>query len=213
MADKSRLVISAAIEGTVDEIVVRRLLENAGDFDLSGVYGRKGKDWIRQKINDYNKAAQFFNWFVLVDLDLEYDCAPQLISKWLPQPAPFMLFRVAVRSVESWLLADREHIARFLGVREKDVPANPESLYHPKESMIHLVRKSKRSEIRQDMLPRDGSGLKIGPAYSSRLVEFINHQSRGWRLDIAAKNSDSLNRCLNGIKNWRKKCKKSPSPD
>ena len=52
MTDKSPLVIYAAVEGTVDEIVVRRLLENAGDFDLNGVYGKKGKDWIRHKVHD-----------------------------------------------------------------------------------------------------------------------------------------------------------------
>ena len=208
MADKSRLVIYAVVEGTVDEIVVRRLLKSTGDFDLSGVFGRKGKDWIKQKIEDYNNAARFSNWFVLVDLDAEEVCAPKLISKWMPEPAPFMFFRVAVRSIESWLLADRDQIAGFLGVHPKNVPKNPESLPDPKESMIQLVRKSKNSEIREDMLPREGSGRKTGPAYTSRLIEFINHQSRGWRLDVAAQNSDSLGRCLKGIQNWRKKRKK-----
>ena len=208
MADKSLLIIYAAVEGSVDEIVVRRLLENAGDFDLNGVYGRRGKDWIRQKINGYNKSAQFFNWFVLVDLDFEYDCAPELISKWLPQPAPFMLFRVAVRSIESWLLADQENIADFLGVSSRNIPINPESLKDPKDFMIQLVRRSKRSEIREDMLPRAGSGLKTGPAYPSRLIEFINHPRWGWRLDVASKNSDSLLRCLRGFQNWRKKWKR-----
>ena len=208
MTDKFRLVIYAVVEGTVDETVVRRLLANAGDFNLSGVYGRKGKDWIRQKINDYNQAAQLSNWFVLVDLDRESDCAPGLVSQWLPQPAQFMFFRVAVRSIEAWLLADRDQIARFLGVQLKDVPSDPESLDNPKRSFIDLVRKSRKADIKLDMLPRVGSGLKIGPAYSSRLIEFINHPSYGWRLDIAATNSDSLRRCINGFRNWRKKWKR-----
>ena len=208
MTDRSRLAIYAAVEGTVDETVVRRLLADGGNFDLSGVYGKKGKDWLRQKLNGYNEAAKIFNWFVLVDLDLETDCAPNLISKWLPQPSPFMFFRVAVRAVESWLLADHENVADFFSVSRKLIPSDPETLDNPKEFMIQLIRKSKSSDIREDMLPREGSGLRIGPAYSSRLIEFVNHQSRGWRIDVAAQNSDSLGRCLKGIQNWRKKWKK-----
>ena len=213
MADKPRFVIQAAVEGIVDEMVIRRLIEHVGYFDLRGVYGKNGKDSLKQDIKRYNNAAKFTNWFILVDLDHDVDCAPGLILEWLPQPAQFMFFRVAVRSIESWLLADQENISDFLGVHRKNIPVNPETLDDPKDFMIQLVRKSKRSDIREDMLPREGSGRKIGPAYSSRLIEFINHQRYGWRLDVAAKNSDSLLRCLNGFQNWRKKCKKSPSPD
>jgi hypothetical protein len=35
------------------------------------------------------------------------------IADWLPQPAQLMCFRVAVRELESWLLADAEALAAF----------------------------------------------------------------------------------------------------
>ncbi|MEI6449145.1 MAG: hypothetical protein WCP98_04245, partial [Actinomycetes bacterium] len=57
-------------------------------------------------------------WIVIVDLDSEADCAPQLVSDWLPESADLMHLRVAVHAVESWLLADAQRISKreFLGV-------------------------------------------------------------------------------------------------
>lgn len=194
--------VNLAVEGMVDEILVRHLLNFVGGFDVAGCYGRAGKDSIKQKIDKYNQAAKFLHWFVLIDLDKDEDCAPQLKAGLLPHPAQFMFFRIAVRSIESWLLADREHIAGFLGISEQKVPSDPEGLLHPKEQMINLARRSKIAGIRQDMVPRVGSGLSEGPAYNARLIEFINHETVGWRPNEAGMNSDSLQRCLNGLRSW-----------
>ncbi|MEO8481610.1 MAG: hypothetical protein ABI634_05320 [Acidobacteriota bacterium] len=46
------------------------------------------------------------------------------------------------------------------------------------------------------MLPRAGSGRDVGPGYSGRLIEFVNDVERGWRVDVAAARSRSLQRCL-----------------
>jgi hypothetical protein len=43
-----------------------------------------------------------------VDLDSDTGCAPPLCEQWIPGPAPFLCFRVAVREVEAWLMADAE---------------------------------------------------------------------------------------------------------
>jgi hypothetical protein len=50
-----------------------------------------------------------------------------------------------------------------------------------------------RLDIREDMLPRRGSGRPIGPAYTSRMIEFVENN---WRPEVAARSSDSLRRCL-----------------
>ena len=99
----------------------------------------------------------------MIDLNGGYDCAPLLRNSWLPQVAPGLCFRVAVRAVEAWLLADAEHIADFLGVARSRVPSNPETLDDPKAAMVALGRTSRRRDIREDMVPRDGSGRRVGP--------------------------------------------------
>ena len=115
-----------------------------------------------------------------------------LISEYLPDPAPLMCFRVAVREIESWLLADRDNLATFLSVPESEFPPNPETLDDPKRGMIELAKKSRNRAIREDMLPRPGSGRAIGPAYPSRLIEFA---TRHWKPEVATNRCESLRRC------------------
>ena len=186
------VVISAAVEGLVDETVVKSLIADAG-ATAGRVYGKKGKPYLRRSIAGYNNAARFGPWVVLVDLDQDTDCAPQLRNIWLDARAPKLCFRVAVRAVEAWLLADRESIAKFLSVSQTHIPLSPEAESNPKQIMVDIAAKSKRRSIREDMVPRPGSGRLVGPAYTSRLIEFV--QSSLWRPAVAAQRSDSLRRC------------------
>jgi hypothetical protein len=153
-------------------------------------------DKLLSQLPHYNQAARLSPWIVLVDLDRAAACAPAARSVWLAAPAPFMCFRIAVRAVESWLLADRESLSAFLRVAESHIPPNPEALDDPKEALVNVARRSRRRDIRNDMAPRPGSGLSIGPAYTSRLIEYAQS---GWRPAIAAQNADSLLRLRNRI--------------
>jgi hypothetical protein len=186
------IAISAAVEGLVDEAVVKSLISEAGAI-AGQVYGKKGKPFLRASINGYNNAAKFRPWVVLVDLDHDAPCAPELCRNWIAIKSVNLCFRVAVRAVESWLLADRESIAKFLSVSPSRVPMDPESNLNPKEMMVELAARSKRRSIREDMVPRPDSGRAVGPAYTSRLIEFV--QSSLWRPAIAADRSQSLRRC------------------
>ena len=186
----SPIAFYAAVEGPTDEAVLRRVLEHFG-VTLGSVYGRSGKATLLRQLRSYNQAAQFWPWIVLVDLDRDAECAPPARSEWLPAPAPKMCFRIAVREVESWLLADRETLASFLGTALSRMPANPESLDDPKAALVNLARASRRRDIRVDMVPRPGSGRSEGPAYASRLIEYAQGF---WRPDIAAQHADSLQR-------------------
>ena len=186
------MVIMAAVEGLVDEAVIRRLAEYVG-VQVGQVYGKNGKDHLRQRIGAYNNAARISPWIVLVDLNHEAECAPPLRDAWLHQPAPTMCFRVAVREVESWLLADRGRLARFLRVPISRVPTTPEAIEDPKRALVELAARSRRRDIREDMVPRPGSGRTVGPAYASRLIEFVGTH---WNPEVAAGSSDSLRRCL-----------------
>ena len=131
-------------------------------------------------------------WLVLVDLDADADCVPPACTEWLPEPAPQMCFRVVVREVETWLLADRQHLARFWGVSAARLPRSLEELDDPKGTVVTLARQSRHRAIREDMVPRPGSGKAVGPAYASRLIEFAK---TSWRPDVAEARSDSLRRC------------------
>ena len=185
-------VITSAVEGLVDEAVVLRVLVAVGG-QPGFVYGKKGKQHLIARLNGYNEAAKRFPWLVLLDLDRDADCAPPMQAQWLPAPASQMCFRIAVRSIEAWLLADRSRIAQFLGIRQSLVTRLPDSLDDPKKEVVDLARRSPRSDIRHDLVPRRGSGRSVGPAYSSRLVTYIRET---WRPDEARDNSASLDRCL-----------------
>jgi hypothetical protein len=183
--------ISSAVEGPVDEAVLRRLIKEEG-ATAGPVHGKMGKQHLRERIGSYNHAAQFAPWVVLVDLDQSFDCAPHLRSDWLPIPASRMHLRVAVREVETWLLADRVAIARFLGVNLDQVPPEPETILDPKRTMVDLAHASRHRDVREDMVPRPGSGRTVGPAYSARLIEFAQGP---WQPAEAGSRCDSLRRC------------------
>lgn len=196
-----RPFIAAAVEGATDEAVVRRIIDHAGG-QVETVYGKRGKDHLRQKIAGYNNAACYAPWIVLVDLDSE-NCAAQLRGAWLHAPAPLLCFRVAVREVEAWLMADSETLADYLGVSCSRISSAPERLPHPKEAMVNLARRSRRKSVREDMVPGERSGRRVGPAYPGRLIEYA---ATAWRPEVAARRSESLRRaidCLCRLVGWQ----------
>lgn len=196
--DSHAVVVSGAVEGDLDEAVLRRLVEEEGAI-LNRLYGRKGKQHLKQRLMGYNNAAHRSLWVVLMDLDRDFDCAPPLREECLPNPARYMCFRIAVRMIETWLLADSRSLAQFLSVAVSKVPSSPEILDDPKHSMVRLAGHSRRREIREGMVPRPGSGRKVGPLYTSQLTEFVRTR---WNPEVAAQKSDSLRRCRERIREF-----------
>lgn len=188
-------IISTVVEGITDEAVARKLIIHVGAIPGT-VYGKNGKPHIRQRIAGYNQAALRAPWLVVVDLDQDADCAPPLRAAWIPTPAPYLCFRVAVHEIEAWLMADAAALSGFLGVARNRLPNDPDAISAPKEALVHLARASQRRSIREDMAPREGSGRVVGPAYTSRIIEFV---SRHWRPAEAAHQSDSLRRAIRGL--------------
>ena len=54
----------------------------------------------------------------------------------------FFLFRIAVREVEAWLIADREALAGFLKIKIMHVPYKPEELVDPKRVLLELATRA-----------------------------------------------------------------------
>jgi hypothetical protein len=192
-------IITAAVEGDVDEAVIRRLVSGLGQGEIGSIHGKNGKSDLHKKISAYNSAAKHSPWIVLVDLDNEAECAPPMLANWIPYPTDGMCFRIAVRSIESWLLADREAISGFLSIGQNKVPRNPDEIENPKRTIVDLARQSRRRDIREDIVPRLRSGRVVGQAYTSRMIEYVSHN---WRPAVAALSSDSLRRCLVRLKEY-----------
>jgi hypothetical protein len=191
--------VSIVIEGSSDEPVVRRIL---GDHNIAvhAVHGLHGKAYLDQKLRAFNQAARFGNWLVVRDLDHDAECAARFVRAHLPRPNRGMRFRLAVRALEAWLLADVEGVAAFFGVARVDVPHAPESLPDPKAALVAVARRSRSRAIREDMVPARDTLAPVGPGYVGRIIEFAN-SSWSWRR--GEKQSESLRRCVRCIAEWR----------
>ena len=188
--------VSVCVEGMSDEGAASAIIKSCG-LSVGKYYGRGGKNHLLKKLSGYNAAAVYAPWVAFVDLDNDGPCPGQKRLDWLPDPAEFMRFRVVVREMEAWLLADAERISEFLGVSRMRIPSNPEDLDDPKEALIALARRSRKSAIRRGLVPRGGSGASVGPTYASDIREFGRSQ---WRPLVAAEVVPSLNRCISRIR-------------
>ena len=195
--------ITVLVEGITDEAVVCRLIEYAG-LTCGTVYGKRGRNYILKRLSKYNQAARFAPWLVVADLEQDPRCAPDFVRDVLPNPADGMRFRIAVRAIEAWLIADGERLAAFLSIPITRVPTNPDAELDPKTTLINLARRSRRRAIREDIIPRQGSGSRVGPGYSKRIIEFVKTTENAWRPDIAIKHSDSLRRCTKALQTLKR---------
>ncbi len=167
--------IDLVVEDELSEAVACKLLESSPrPYAHRIVYSRGGFGYIKKNICGFNNAAKGTPYLVLTDLDTEV-CAPALIGKWLNNRTlqPNLLFRVAVKEVEAWLLAHRSAFAEFVGVREGLVPRDVEQICDPKKKLIDIVRRSRRKRIREDIVPPAHSTREQGPDYNGRLARFV----------------------------------------
>jgi len=192
MRKHERVPVSFAVEGIVDQAVVVKLFEASGV--VSGTsYVCDGIGNLRQRLDGFNAGARYSPWFVLCDLD-RHECAPELRSRLFgTAQAAGMEFTVAVRAVEAWLMADRRSFASFLGVGVKRVPRAPEQVANPKHAVVELARDSTRRVIREGFVPSEGSGRRIGPAYTDEVIQYVR---RRWSPNRARAASPSLARAF-----------------
>jgi len=194
-------VFSVAVEGDLDEAVITRLASEVG-ATVGPVYGKRGKEALKARLRGYNSAARYSPWLVLLDLNQEEPCAPPFRQRLLADRAPQMCLRIAVRAVEAWLLGDRERLSRRLAipVTRLETPSDPEALDDPKQFLVQAAVHSRSRLVRRDLIPSPGSGRKVGPGYTSRLIEFVIDRQRGWRPDVAAGVCDSLERAIRRLR-------------
>jgi hypothetical protein len=185
----SRPQIKLAGEGHLDLAVLRRLASDAG-FSPAEEYGIKGKGFINQRLPNWNKAAHHAPWLVLRDLDRDAECAGDLVGRLLPVRSRYMCFRIAVSTVESWLLADREACVEHLGLRASDIPVSVEGAMDAKLALLQAARRARSADVRQGLVAISKQGrLAEGDTYNAILSSFV---VKNWRPKKAERSSSSL---------------------
>jgi hypothetical protein len=178
-----------ASEDPLSEAVGRRLLaELSGDVEISFTAQRGGQGYLRSRMDSWWQLAQRQGVLVLTDLD-RVRCPSMLLGDWLQgkaQPVNLVL-RVAVRSVESWVLADHQALATLLGPRVRP-PHRPDELANPKGHLLGLAERAPR-DVRSDLVRLKNAVPAQGLGYNARLTEWVRTT---WSPRRAARLSPSL---------------------
>ncbi len=182
--------IILATEDVLSEEVGFRLAMEAG-LQVVQPLRRNGSGYLRSRILNFCEMASFQTVLVIADLD-QIRCPSRLLMNWLgSRKKPVnLVIRVAVREIESWLLADHQAMRGLLGSRAGKLPGEPESLLDPKRTLLNLARKAPR-DIRADLLPRDGAIASQGLGFNVRLGNLIRTE---WSPARAAERAPSLRR-------------------
>jgi len=195
-------LIHTLVEGLMDEAAANCLIKVAGHTPGT-CYGKKGYTKIQSKVQSFNKTSVGAIYLVLVDfMDTGLACPADVVSQWVPHRRPNLLFRIVVRELESWLLADKENLADFLNVSVAKIPTDPELVKDPKLALVNLARSSRSKSIREALVPDPGSvTAKEGRLYTSEMVRFIQER---WDIANARSNSESLNKCCKRLEEMAK---------
>lgn len=195
--------ITTVYEDELSGAVIDRILATyRPDISIQKSVPSYGFGKIKKNLLRYNKTANpSFPYFILTDLDTAI-CAPQLIDDWTKHIPlnPNLLFRVAVREVESWILADRENIAKYLGISVSKIPLDTDSIPDPKQLICNLARKSKKKTVRKGIPPKDQYAAQ-GYDYNAILGYFIQNV---WNISNAIECSSSLKRTVERLEDWLK---------
>lgn len=186
--------VNLAVEDELSEAVVRRLVEHVDrDYTVGTTYGHRGNGYLRKNMSGWNNAARGIPFIVITDLD-RYACPPELRRDWAQRGLhPNVIFQVAVREVEAWVLADRAAFSRFLAIPENRIPLVPEAEMDPKATLIAAARRSRNRSVRERLTPRQGSTARQGPDYNACLTEFV---TKHWNVRTAASAAQSLARMI-----------------
>jgi hypothetical protein len=188
--------IVLATEDELSEQVGLCLAEEAG-LEVGQRLRKQGNGYLHNKITNFCEMARQQPVLLITDLD-QATCASALISEWMGKRSrpDKLLFRVAVREVESWLLADHEGMKTLLGSRVGGLPQAPDDLPDPKGKLLALAQKAPR-DVREALVIKRGAVASQGLGYNALLCQWIREV---WRLERAAERSDSLSRARSRLR-------------
>ena len=163
-----------------------------------------GKSKILRRILQYNKSAKHLHFFIIIDLDREQCLAHFIKNCFKNQPLKKgMIFRVAVREIESWILADINGFYNYFTIPKQKLSSNPDKLNKPKQHLVNIIDQyCKKRTYKENIIPYKNSNAIVGPGYNSEMIKFIHNS---WNVERARKNSESLNRCIMALKAFHSK--------
>lgn len=184
--------IVIATEDVLSESVARRLVgETRSRLVVGNTIRRNGAGYLRSKFRNFCEIARRTPVLLIADLDTAA-CPPAMIDIWSRRDAipGRLLFRIAVRQIESWILADREGIAKFLSVRVANIPKAPDALGNAKHALLQAAQKAPRS-LRDELVAERNAIAAQGLGYNDLLSKFVRTT---WNPRNAASRSGSLDR-------------------
>lgn len=194
------LEVALVVEDVLSLYVMEKVMAyTERGYAVIRTLNESGVDKIRVSLTKYRNASHVLAHVVLVDLD-NAPCAPSLRQQWGVATLPeAMLFRVAVREVEAWVLADRVGFASFAGIPQSKVSQAPETLTNPKQALINLVRQSRNRRLVAELVPEQGTSMSKGPLYNERLGQFVREK---WDVAAAMHAAPSLQRTVDRLKHF-----------
>ncbi|CAB3782343.1 hypothetical protein [Paraburkholderia caffeinilytica] len=164
----------------------------AADIQQRIVAGGAGP--FKQKILAMNNVARnVMPVLMIADAD-QAPCVVTQRNSWLPRDVSQRLsMRLAVKEAEAWVLADHIGFSKFAVVSKDLFPGNPEMEPDPKQALLALVKKSKRRELRDEMLPGKGATSPVGLGYNIHMTEFVKNH---WNVGRAVDRAPSLARAI-----------------
>ncbi len=193
------LGVLVAVEGETDKPFAERIVIAAGlsvykriPFHGHGNLDKCMARWCQPS----NRRAML----VVRDLDPNFghDCPPALVEH-LAGPGPrsaTTLVRIAERELESWLMADREGVARYFRLRAASIPVLPDHEPNPKRTLVNLCRSSTSSSVRRGMVPDPQGGREVGREFTGLIIGF---GSTMWDVERARSASPSLDRAISSL--------------
>lgn len=185
------MFVSLATEDELSEAIGLRLLaELPTPMPSPQCLRRNGFGYLRSRMGNWRQMAQHQVVVVLTDLDKKL-CPLALRADWLGDIAmpENLLLRIAVREVESWVLADHEGMRELIGSKGA-LPSLPDDLPDPKQYLLRLAKNAPRT-VRDDLVKEDGAMASQGIGYNARLTSWIHSV---WDPQRAAERSPSLQR-------------------
>lgn len=183
--------IAIATEDELSEAIAMRLIAEVPEpHQITLKLRKNGFGYLRSKMDSWRQMAAQQVIVVLTDLD-RANCLVDFRNEWLskkPLPAN-LLFRVAVREVESWVLADHIALRTLIGTKGT-LPALPDELPDPKQFLLQLAKTAPKA-VREDLIKTAQGHLAQGLGYNARLTELVGSQ---WCPQRAAERSPSLAR-------------------
>lgn len=200
------------------EILKRIISDYAPSLMVKGALPARGSE-IKSKMAAFNLMASSYPVVLLSDMDTD-DCAPiakNNLTKGIAVIHDNFIINIAVDEAEAWLLADRDGLAKYLGVKIEVMPIAEEQKFggmHKRTEMAvslkssyflthNIISTSTDKELKAQ-ISAPGKACK-GPEYNSAIVPFIQNS---WNIEMARKNSYSLDKAIMRIQSLQDRCMK-----